>query len=188
MTEEKAFEIYVDRQQPPRLSYDDTNGEPILAYHGPREGWVLHVEHYQPFPMKVTDFDPAFEALAKARAHLEIPLADAYRLPGRRVSLLSKRAGGDERTSYFLDATLEDDGSLTLSGQNLGPGASWDGEYEYWYHVEAKDVPALVVALGGEPGTDIVELLQRRWTGDAVAGLVTRIKTSGVDYRFSSYY
>ena len=63
-----------------------------------------------------------------------------------------------------LDATLRPDGSLRIDSQYLGPATesiSSDGEYEDGYLIAAEDVPALVIALGGQPGTDIIDLLDR---------------------------
>lgn len=185
---ETKLEIHVDHHRPPQLAFTDTSGEPILAYHDEDEaGWVLHVEDYKPFSMGVAEFDRVFEAFANAKSYLEHPLPNACRLPGRRVSLRSDWGvpGGN---AYFLDATVERDGSLSLSGQDLGPTVSYDGEYEYWYAVAAEDVPALVIALGGEPGADILDLLESRWSGDAAAGLGSAIKASGVEHKFTSYF
>ncbi|MGV1004471.1 MAG: hypothetical protein ACOYEV_06810 [Candidatus Nanopelagicales bacterium] len=185
---ETKLEIHVDRHRPPQLTFTDTGGEPILAFHDEDEpGWVLHVEHYQPFPMDVAEFERAFEALAEAKSLVEQPLPYTSRIPGRQVNLRSDW-GPAGSTSYFLDVTLEHDGSLRFSGQDLGPTVSYDGEYEYWYSLAAEDVPALVIALGGEPGTDIIDLLESRWSGDAASGLGAAIKASGVKHNFTSYF
>lgn len=139
-------EIHIDRNRPPRLTLDDTGGEPILA----------------------------------------VELAHADRLPGRQVSLRAER--GLDGNSYYLDATLEHDGSLTFSGQNLGPSIGYDGEYEYWVTVKASDVPALVTALGGEDGEDVIEVLLRNWTGAAASRIGDAIDTAGIAHNFVSYY
>jgi len=182
-------EIHVDRQQPPTLEFAETGGEPILSYLPDDGGWVLHVQHYSPFRMEVSRFGDVDEALSKAQEFLKVPLADTYRLEPERVSLRSDwgEPGG---TSYFLDATLGLDGSLRLSGQDLGPTVSYDGEYEYWYTVKAEHVPALVVALGGTPGDDILDVLKQHWSGDAASGLGPgpAIRDSGIEYHFTSYF
>jgi hypothetical protein len=51
----------------------------------------------------------------------------------------------------------------------------------------SKNVPALVVALGGQPGTDIIDLLTQHYCGDASYPLEREIESSGVEYRFSNY-
>ncbi len=193
--------IHVDRNPGRPLTFAETNGEPILAYHAddsgifgdadgrpvPR-GWVLHVEHYSPFAMGVQDFDSVDEALARATQYLETPLPNASRLPGRSVKLQDEHRG--DGSWLNINATLERDGTLEISGQDFGPvtkGASSDGEYEWFYAVAAEDVPALVVALGGQQGTDVIDLLVQRWSGDAAYGLGEAVRSSGVEYRFSSY-
>src|SRR5215207_5419547 len=80
--------------------------------------------------------------------------------PGRaKVTLRQERNGADHR---WLGAYLDDAGSLHIDGQDLGPGTapvSGDGEYEWFQTIAAGDVPRLVDLLGGEPDTDILELL-----------------------------
>jgi len=43
-----------------------------------------------------------------------------------------------------------------------------------------RDVSALVVALGGRPGTDVIDLLEQRCSGDAAYNLGAAIRSSGV--------
>jgi hypothetical protein len=183
------------------LTFAETNGEPILAYQGEElsdeedadgtrtpTGWVLHVEHYQPFVMGVRDFDRVDEALDRAERYMEIPLPDAMRLPGRSVRLQNERR--EDGSSLSIDARLERDGTLRIIGHDLGPVAeaiSPDGEYEWFYTIAAQDVPVLVIALGGQPGTDVIELLEQRWSGDAAYSLGAAIRSSGVSSNFSSY-
>ena len=62
-----------------------------------------------------------------------------------------------------------------------------DGEYEYWYSIAAEDVPALIVALGGPPGGDVIDVLIERWSGEDSYGLGAAIRSSGIAYRFASY-
>jgi hypothetical protein len=64
---------------------------------------------------------------------------------------------------------------------------SSDGEYEYFYTVAAKDVPALIVALGGQPGADVIDLLAQNYCGDASYQLEREIESSGLEYRFTNY-
>ena len=202
MSGQTSQSIHVDRKPSRELTFADTNGEPILAYHGENpenekdadgslapSGWLLHVQYYQPFVMGVQDFDSLDEALAKAKQYLEMPLPDACRLPGRSVELQNEHR--EDGSWLNIDASLERDGVLRIIGQDLGPVAeaiSPDGEYEWFYTIAAQDVPALVVALGGQPGTDVIDLLEQRWTGDAAYNLDGAIRSSGVKYRFSNYY
>jgi hypothetical protein len=57
-------------------------------------------------------------------------------------------------------ADLKDDGSLVLSGQDLG-GHPMGGEYEYAHTVPPGQVPLVVAALGGAPGDPVLPLLER---------------------------
>jgi hypothetical protein len=190
--------IHVDRRPGRPLTFADTNGEPILAYDAEKSevftdaegrpmprGWTLYVEHYSPFAMGERDFDSVDEALAK---DLETPVPNASRLLGRSVKLQDEHRG--DGSWLNVNATLERDGTLKISGQDFGPvtkGVSSDGEYEWFYTVAAKDVPALVVALGGKQGADVIDLLAQRWSGDAAYGLGEAVRSSGVQYRFSTY-
>jgi hypothetical protein len=197
----KSQNIHVDRNPDGELTFADTNGEPILAYDAEnskvlkdaegrpmKTGWVLHVEHYEPFVMGVQDFDSVDEALAKAESYLDMPLPNASRLPGRRVGLQNEQR--EDGSWLNIDASLERDGTVQITGQDFGPvtkNISPDGEYEWFYTIASKDVPALVVALGGQPGTDIIDLLEQRWSGDAAYKLDGAIESSGVRYSFASY-
>ena len=177
---------YVDENSDRELGFDDTDGEPFLAYHAGNPdnekdaegrlipiGWVLHDQtrsSSRPKCWTSTDVD---EAVAKAKDYLGAPTDIAPRY----VSLRNEHR--DDGSWLNLDASLGDDGSLRISGQDLGPVTrtiSPDGEYEYFYTVAAEDVPALVVALGGQPGTDVIDLLTQRCSGDDL--LPTRARNS----------
>jgi hypothetical protein len=83
----------------------------------------------------------------------------------RKVPLRAEVDGKDKR---FLDAWVGDDGALHIVGQDLGPATaivSSDGEYEWARTVAPADVPRLVAELGGQPGQDILDVLERNWTG-----------------------
>lgn len=59
-------------------------------------------------------------------------------------------------------------GDLVIEGQDLGPATavvSPDGEYEWIRTVRRTDLPALVLALGGQSGEDILDILDARFTG-----------------------
>lgn len=83
----------------------------------------------------------------------------------RKVVLRAERHDADSR---YLWAWVDTDGRLIIEGQDLGPGtalASSDGEYEWVQKIAAADVPRLVELLGGAPGTDVLDLLEDRYTG-----------------------
>lgn len=106
----------------------------------------------------------------------------------RSVTLLDESR--DDTSSHHLSAVLERDGELRIEGQDLGlvtAAISPDGEYEYFYTIRPNDVPALVIALGGTPGDDILALLEERWAGRQSYGLGTAIRDSGVPFTFFAY-
>lgn len=81
--------------------------------------------------------------------------------------LLDERRGD---SAFFMSASLRGDGSLEVVGHDRGPvteSISPSAEYEWSYVVAANDLPALVVSLGGEPGTDVLSWLSERWSGQA---------------------
>jgi hypothetical protein len=83
----------------------------------------------------------------------------------RRVTLRSERSGADRRNLW---AYVDEAGALHIDGQDLGPGTapvSDDGEYEWYQTIAPPDVPRLVALLGGRPGEDVLDVLER-WTGD----------------------
>ncbi len=82
-------------------------------------------------------------------------------LQSRTVRLRAEHDGEDRR---FLTAAVGPSGDLALNGQDLGPGTamvSSDGEYEWTTTIAAADVPRLVALLGGEPGSDVLDVLAR---------------------------
>lgn len=90
---------------------------------------------------------------------------------GRRVVLRDERHGRDSR---YYEAFLDEHGNLHLEGQDLGPATEpvgVDGEYEWFSLIAAADVPRAVVALGGAPGDDVLDVLAAHWTGAAASRL-----------------
>ncbi len=91
--------------------------------------------------------------------------AEAPRDPTRRVVLRDEHDGADHR---YLSAHLDEAGDLHIDGQDLGPGTapvSSDGEYEWFQTVRAVHVGPLLVALGHDPRADVLEALERTFTG-----------------------
>lgn len=185
---EEAAEVRVDRSIPPTLTFDDTEGAPILAYQPEEGGWFLHVLHYAPLSMGVEDFLAVDQAVAKAQRYLRIPLPAARKLVSKFVSLQNQHL--EDGSWLNLDARLETDGALSIMGQDLGPVTqmmSDDGEYEWGYSFKPEDVPVLFTALGGLPGEDIIDVLERRFSGENAYRLGRALDASGVPHGFWSY-
>jgi hypothetical protein len=104
------------------------------------------------------------------------------------VVLLDERR--DDGSSLHMTADLDAHGALRIEGHDLGPVAEFiseGGEYEYSYVIKASDLPAAVAILGGEPGSDVLELLQQSWSGPAAYELGGALRDGGIDYSFWSW-
>jgi hypothetical protein len=184
--EETTQEVHVDMYR--KLTFADTNGKPILGWVGANAddykhpddnlvptGWVLYIAGYSTaLAVGVLDFDSVDEALTKAEVAMT-------KLPGRAVKLRNEHKDG---VWHNINAGLVN-GALSISGHDLGPD---DDEYEWWISVAAEDLPAMAVALGGESGTDIIDVLEQRWSGEAAKSLDTAIRSSGVEFKDTSYW
>jgi hypothetical protein len=87
-----------------------------------------------------------------------------YPRPGRVVRGVVLRDERDDRGSRRLDAALEQDGRLRITGHDQGPRVSaFFGaaitSYEWVYLVAPGRVPALIRLLGGHDGDDVLTLL-----------------------------
>ena len=103
------------------------------------------------------------------------------------IELRADITGQDRR---YLSATVDGEGHLVLSGQDLGPGTSLvspDGEYEYWITVEAAHIPLLLARLGAPERSDILEVLALTWAGERSYELERIIRDDDVPHRLSSY-
>jgi hypothetical protein len=95
----------------------------------------------------------------------------------RSVTLRDER---DSRDRRHLSARLGDTGDLLVEGQDLGPAAGGDGEYEWVRTVAAADLPALLRLLGAPPGADVLDVLEARFTGPASYDLERILRESGI--------
>ena len=108
-------------------------------------------------------------------------------VPRRTVSLRAERDGPDSR---FLDAYLDGDGNLHIDGQDLGPKTapvSSDGEYEWFEVIGAAHLPALRRLLGANPDEDILDVLERSWSGERAADLERLLRDSGIPIELSTW-
>ncbi len=106
---------------------------------------------------------------------------------GRVVTLREERLGDDYR---HLEAYVDRAGRLHIDGQDLGPGTapvSEDGEYEWFETIAAADVPRVVELLGGRPGEDVLDVLQRHWTGARSYDLEARLRNSEIPIEISTW-
>lgn len=105
----------------------------------------------------------------------------------RTVTLREERNGADVR---WLGASVDGAGALHIDGQDLGPGTamvSSDGEYEWFMTVAAADVDRLVAVLGGQPGDDVLALLERGWTGARSYDLERLLRESGIPVKLFTW-
>jgi hypothetical protein len=101
--------------------------------------------------------------------------------------LRDEQDGPDRR---YLWAYLTPDGALHVDGQDLGPATapvSADGEYEWFRTIRAEHLPQLVELLGGEPGTDVLNLLAERYTGENTGELERVLRESGLPVELFVY-
>ena len=94
-----------------------------------------------------------------------------------RVQLVEERG----KTSIFIDAYIDDEGNLIISGQDLGefPKKYWgDSDYEYWLTVSAKDKDRLLLAL-----------LEALYKGDfkVITNIRTKLQEKNIPYNFGNW-
>jgi hypothetical protein len=91
--------------------------------------------------------------------------------------------------SMNLWATIDDEGNLLIEGQDLGP-VDEDGdmnEYEWVTMVAAELLPRVLELLGGAPGDDLLDLIERDWVPKEGAGLERMIRDSGIPYDLETW-
>ncbi len=58
-------------------------------------------------------------------------------------------------------------------------------EYEWFKTIAAADVPRVVALLGGAPGDDVLDLLERDYTGAGSYELEARLRASDIPVKLS---
>ena len=94
-----------------------------------------------------------------------------------RVQLVEERG----ETSVFIDAYIDDDGTLVISGQDLGkaPKEFWgDSDYEYWITVSSKDKDMVLLTL-----------LESLYKGDfqVISKFRDLLNEKAIEYEFNSW-
>ncbi len=94
-----------------------------------------------------------------------------------RVKLFEYRG----KTSIFIDAEIKDDGSLVVSGQDIGDAPKehfGDSDYEYWA-VVSEDLKDRV----------LLALLEEVFGGNskAVSAFTDLMKSKGIPYKFDTW-
>jgi hypothetical protein len=112
-------------------------------------------------------------------------------------------------TSVFIDAEIDEQGSLLLSGQDIGKAPEeWfgDSDYEYWVVVAASDKERVLSILLGQlaggqqfrPAGDASEdekdwalltVIEKTYGGDlrAVSAFCDLLKANGIRYEFHTF-
>jgi hypothetical protein len=106
--------------------------------------------------------------------------------PQATISLLNERDGPN---SWFIDASLDDQGNL-IAGQDLGPATatmSSDGEYEWSVTVPASSLSRAVVVLGGGTDEPILKLLARDYSGRAAYGIRRKLDEAGIPLKLFTW-
>ena len=92
-----------------------------------------------------------------------------------------------ERDKCCVWISMIDDGSLRLSGQDLGGWLGAD-EYEYWITVRPQDFARIREALGAEPDVDIEDLMCANAKMICSCGERTWLHSIGVVPDFANYF
>lgn len=124
----------------------------------------------------VAELDQALAAIARqAGATLH-----TYPRPGPAARHVVLRDERDDRGTRQLDAVLEHDGTLRISGHDKGPRVSdfWGAaitSYDWVYVIAADRIPALIRVLGGHDGDDVLTLLAayHKRAGGQISDLMT---------------
>jgi hypothetical protein len=117
--------------------------------------------------------------------HSEYDLGAATGWEFEMANYVTLRDSRDEGGSRHLGASLKDDGTLLIEGQDLGPGVEgFFGpgltEYEWTWLIRPPGVRRLKLALACDD--DLLAALRERFSGDAAAGLQPFLDNNGVPY------
>ena len=80
---------------------------------------------------------------------------------------------------HVLWAYLDGSGRLHIEGEDFGKASAVIGA-EWHETVDATDVPRVVELLGGRPDDDVLDLLERDWSGEASYDFEVKLHASGL--------
>ena len=94
-----------------------------------------------------------------------------------QVQLVEERG----ETSIFIDASIDDEGNLLISGQDVGkaPKEFWgDSDYEYWITISAEDKDKVLLII-----------LESLYKGDLhiISKFRNLLDEKGIMYEFNSW-
>ena len=123
-----------------------------------------------------------------ADKHHETPMLDELEngpWPSFISGIKRLRDTHDEGGSRHLSASLKDDGTLLIEGQDIGPGVeeffgSGLTEYEWAWLIRPPGVKTLKLALACDD--DVLTALRDRFSGDTAADLQPFLDDNGVRY------
>ena len=92
------------------------------------------------------------------------------------------------KDGLYVDAVVDESGALKISGQDLKTVPFGGDEYEYFITVAAEDVALVVHALGGKPGSNVLELLRANAQMLVETGETKWLRSNGIKHEFSSWY
>ena len=101
----------------------------------------------------------------------------------RRHTTVTLRDEQRDNNSSSLWARITTTGELELEGQDFGPMTSMvssDGEYEYYWNVPVKNLPALREVLGAPADVDLLDFLVEHFSGPASQTLESLVSGSGL--------
>ena len=137
---------------------------------GPMAGLVLQAPLGASAPSRWATAEMRWQSLTNSTvAEGSIAMAKDEQQPkAKKVSLYERRG----ETSRFIDAEINRDGDLVVSGQDVGkaPREFWgDADYEFWVHVRSEHKDDVLLALmeqlyDGNPSavSDFREFLESR--------------------------
>ncbi len=103
----------------------------------------------------------------------------------RKVTLRDEKTGPDSR---HLWANLDEAGNLHIDGQDLGPSTaivSTDGEYEWFTTISGADIPHLLALLGAPSDANVLDVLERDWSGTKAGDLEALIREGDIQVQLS---